>query len=83
MVLINKHPKLSCHMASMSIHDRRLIKPVMRLIKPFLKWDLCFVIQKPFTGNIISTNLSYLTSVLPGDILPFSEFYIFKKAGSM
>ena len=29
MVLINKQPKLSCHMASMSINDRRLIKPVM------------------------------------------------------
>ena len=29
MVLINKQPKLSCHMAAMSINDRRLIKPVM------------------------------------------------------
>ena len=29
MVLINKHPKRSCHMVSMSINDRRLIKPVM------------------------------------------------------
>ena len=29
MVLINKQPKLSCHMASMPINDRRLIKPVM------------------------------------------------------
>ena len=29
MVLINKQPKLSCHMASMPIKDRRLIKPVM------------------------------------------------------
>ena len=26
MVLINKQPKLSCHMASMPINDRRLIK---------------------------------------------------------
>ena len=26
MVLINKHIKLSCHMASMSINDRSLIK---------------------------------------------------------
>ena len=29
MVLIHKQPKLSCHMASMPINDRRLIKPVM------------------------------------------------------
>ena len=29
VVLINKHPKLSCHKASMPINDRRLIKPVM------------------------------------------------------
>ena len=29
MVLINKHPKLSCHMVSMRINDRRFIKPVM------------------------------------------------------
>ena len=29
MVLINKQPKLSCHMASMPINDRRLIKHVM------------------------------------------------------
>ena len=29
MVLINKQPKLSCHMASMPINDRRLIKLVM------------------------------------------------------
>ena len=29
MVLINKQPKLSCHMASMPINDRCLIKPVM------------------------------------------------------
>ena len=33
MVLINKQPKLSCHMASMPINDRRLIKPV----KPYLR----------------------------------------------
>ena len=29
MVLVNKQPKRSCHMASMPINDRRLIKPVM------------------------------------------------------
>ena len=29
MVLINKQPKLSCHMASMPINDRRLIMPVI------------------------------------------------------
>ena len=29
MVLINKQLKLSCHMASMPINDRRLIKPDM------------------------------------------------------
>ena len=29
MVLINKQPKLSCHMASLPINDIRLIKPVM------------------------------------------------------
>ena len=29
MVLFNKHPKLSCHMASMPTNDKRLIKHVM------------------------------------------------------
>ena len=29
MALINKQPKLSCYMASMTINNRRLIKPVM------------------------------------------------------
>ena len=33
MVLINKQHKLSCHMASMPINDRRLIKPVMLKIQ--------------------------------------------------
>ena len=36
MVLINKQPKLSCHMASMPINDRRLIKPVMLICQA---WD--------------------------------------------
>ena len=29
MVLINKHPKLSCHMVSVPISDRRLVKSIM------------------------------------------------------
>ena len=39
MVLINKQPKLSCHMASMVINDRRLIKPVKIQKKNVLKED--------------------------------------------
>ena len=32
MVLINKQPKLSCHMASMPINDGRLMKNVMLIL---------------------------------------------------
>ena len=32
MVLINKQPKLSCHMASMPINDRRLIKALLKRV---------------------------------------------------
>ena len=45
MVLINKQPKRSCHMASMPINDRRLIKLVI--------YTLCCDIErceKPLRG---------------------------------
>ena len=57
MVLINKQPKLSCHMASMPINDRRLIKPVMLICffsAKFLLWGVNII---PFSNdyNIVSS----------------------------
>ena len=61
MVLINKQPKLSCHMASMAINDRRLIKPVMLI---------CFCSAKfLFEGvNIVSfsNNHNIVSSLICG-----------------
>ena len=57
MVLINKQPKLSCHMASMPINDRRLIKPVMLICFCSAKFLLKGVNIVPFSNdhNIVSS----------------------------
>ena len=56
MVLINKQPKLSCHMASMPINDRRLIKPVILTCFCSAKFLLYGVIIVSFSNdhNIVS-----------------------------
>ena len=46
MILINKQPKLSCHMASMPINDRRLIMPVMLICQCTLNLRFKFVLSK-------------------------------------
>ena len=48
MVLINKQPKLNCHMAPMPINDRRLIKPVILLCFCSAKFLLKGVNIEPF-----------------------------------
>ena len=57
MVLINKQPKLSCHMASMPINDRRLIKPVMLICFCSAKFLLLGVNIVSFSNdhNIVSS----------------------------
>ena len=51
MVLINKHPKLSCHMASMPVNDRRFIKPAMLICFCSAKFLLYCVNIVPFSNN--------------------------------
>ena len=51
MVLINKQPKLSCHVASMPINDRRLIKPVMLICFCSAKFLLKGVNIVPFSND--------------------------------
>ena len=57
MVLTNKQLKLSCHMASMPINDRRLIKPVMPICLCSAKFLLYGVNIVPFSNdhNIVSS----------------------------
>ena len=57
MVLINKQPKLSWHMASMPINDRRLIKPVMLICFCSAKFSLEGVNIVSFSNdhNIVSS----------------------------
>ena len=57
MVLINKQPKLSCHMVSMSINGRRLIKPVMLMCFCSAKFLILGVNIVPFSNdhNIVSS----------------------------
>ena len=57
MVLIDKRPKLSCHMASMSINDRRLIKLVVLICFCSTKFLLEGVNIVPFSNdhNIVSS----------------------------
>ena len=57
MILINKHTKLSRHMASMLINDRRLIQPVMRICFGSAKFVLYGVNVVHFSNlyNIVSS----------------------------
>ena len=58
MVLINKHPKLSCHeLISMPINDRRLIMPVMLICFCSAKFLLLGVniVPLPNDHNIVSS----------------------------
>ena len=57
MVLTNKQPKLSCHMASMPINDRHLIKLVMLICFCSAKFLLLGVNIVPFSNdhNIVSS----------------------------
>ena len=48
MVLINKQPKLSCHVASMPINDRLLIKSVMLICFCSAKFLLGLVSEDVF-----------------------------------
>ena len=56
MVIINKQPKLSCHMASMPINDRRLTKPVMLICFCSAKFLLKGLKIVPYSNdqNIVS-----------------------------
>ena len=77
MVLINKHPKLSYHMASMPINDRRCIKPVMLICfcsDKFLLWGANIV---PFSNdhNIVSSLICRCQNKPPIDFMdPFFKF---------
>ena len=57
MVLINKQPKVNCHMASLPINDRRLIKPGVLICFCSAKFLLEGVNIVPFTNdhNIVSS----------------------------
>ena len=57
MVLNNKQPKLSCHMAPMPINDRRLINSVMLICFCSAKCLLYGVNIEPFSNdyNIVSS----------------------------
>ena len=69
MVLINKQPKLSCHMASMPINDRRLIKPVMLICFGSAKFPL--VNKVPFSNdhNIVNSLICGGQNKLPMEFL--------------
>ena len=76
MVLINKQPKLSCHMASMPIYDRRLIKPVMLICFGSAKFLLKGVNIVSFSNdhNIVSSLICGGQNKLPMEFLdPFLQ----------
>ena len=78
MVLINKQPKLSCHMASMPINDRRLIKPVMLICFCSAKFLLKGVNIVPFSNdhNIVSSLICGGQNKPPLEFLdPFLQIY--------
>ena len=76
MVLINKHPNISCHKALMPINDRRLIKPVMLICfcsAKFLLWGVNIV---PFSNdhNIVSSFICRCQNKPPMEFLdPFLQ----------
>ena len=76
MVLINKQPKLSCHMASMPINDRCLIKPVMLICFGSAKFLLKGVNIVYFSNdhNIVSSLICGGQNKLPMEFLdPFLQ----------
>ena len=76
MVLINKQPKLSCHMASMPINDRRLISPVMLICFCSAKFLLQGVNIVYFSNdyNIVSSLICGGQNKLPMEFLdPFRQ----------
>ena len=76
MVLINKQPKLSCHMASMPINDRRLIKPVMPICFGSAKFLVSGVNIVSFSNdhNIVSSLICGGQNKLPMEFLdPFLQ----------
>ena len=76
MVLINKQPKINCHMASMPINDRRLIKPVMLICFCSAKFLLKGVNIVSFSNehNIISSLICGGQNKFPMEFLdPFLQ----------
>ena len=78
MVLINKQPILSCHMASMPINNRRLIKPVMLIC--FCSGKFLFkgvnIVSFPNDHNIISSLICGGQNEPPMEFLdPFLQVY--------
>ena len=76
MVLINKHPKLTCHMASMPINDRRLIKPVMFIYFCSAKFLLQGVDIVLFSND--ENILAFLSAGAKTKLLWNSWIYFFK-----
>ena len=67
MVLINKQPKLSCHMASMPINDRRLIMSVMLICYGSAKFFLVITLSLNFLcvlGDLMGTTVNNLNNLL-------------------
>ena len=56
MALINKQPKLSCHMASMPINDRRLIKPVIVMLICFCSLIFCLLSSRRDSSFTVLSN---------------------------
>ena len=78
MVLINKQPKLSCHMASMPINDRLLIQPVMLIGFGSAKFLLKGVNIVSFSNdhNIVSSLIYGSQNKLPMEFLdPFLQVF--------
>ena len=76
MVLINKHPKLSCHMPLMPINDIRRIKPVMLICFCSAKFLLKGANIVPFSKdyNIVSSLICRCKNKSPmGFLDPFLQ----------
>ena len=73
MVFINKKPKLSCHMESMLINDRCLIKPAMFICFCSAKFLLKGVNIVPFSNdhNIVSSLVCGGQNKHPMELLDF------------
>ena len=74
MVLINKQPKLSCHMTSMPINNRRLIKPVMLICfcsAKFLLWGVNIVSFSNDNNILAAFSAGAKTNCLWNSWVPF------------